>query len=114
MLDDLRYAARVLRRSPAFTLVAVLSLAAGIGLNSAVFSVINTVFLQEIRGVPAPDRLALIGPRVTWAGYRAIREQSRTLDGVAAWYQIGVGVRWEGIAVRRAAPLVSDDYFRVL
>ena len=53
ILQDLRFAARQLRRAPGFAAVACLSLAAGIGLNAVVFGVIDTVFLQGVRGVAA-------------------------------------------------------------
>ena len=112
--QDFRYAARGLLRSPGFAAVAILSLAAGIGLNTAVFSIINTVFLQEIRGVPDPGRVAFVGARETYPGFRALREQSRSFTGLVAQHRMPVEIRWEGTAVRRVAPLVSDDYFAVL
>jgi predicted permease len=54
---DLRFALRMLRKNFGFTVVAVVSLAIGIGLNTAVFSIINTIFYQTIRGVPEPERV---------------------------------------------------------
>ena len=81
---DLRYALRGWVRQPTYVAIAVLSLAAGIGLNTAVFSLVNTIFLQSIRGVPEPDRVATVGPRVTFATYRDLRERLSTLNEVAA------------------------------
>jgi len=61
---DLRVLLRGFLRSPGFTALAVVSLALGIGLNTAVFGLINALFWQSIRGVPEPHRVVL-GPRVS-------------------------------------------------
>ena len=76
-VSDVRYALRGWRRQPVFVAIAVLSLAAGIGLNTAVFSIVNAIFLQSIRGVPHPDRVAAIGTRVTFATFRDLRDSVR-------------------------------------
>ena len=113
-VSDVRYALRGWRRQPVFAAIAVLSLAAGIGLNTAVFSIVNAIFLQSIRGVPQPDRVAAIGTRVTFATFRDLRDSVRTLDGVAAWQPVGVRLRYRDVVQRRVVPAVSDEYFAVL
>ena len=111
---DVRYALRGWRRQPVYVVIAVLSLAAGIGLNTAVFSLVNTIFLQSIRGVPQPDRVASVGQRVTFATFRDLRERLTTLSGVAAWQPVAVRLQVSDTAWRRVVPVVSDNYFEIL
>ena len=59
MLSDFKHAVRMLRRSPAFALVVVLLLALGIGVNTAMFSILNAWLLEPLH-FPQPDRLAII------------------------------------------------------
>jgi putative ABC transport system permease protein len=94
VLQDLRYAARALWRSPAFTLTAVLAIALGIGANTAMFSVVNTVLLRALP-YRDPQRLALLwehnfsSPKlhnvVSPANFLAWRDAARSFESMAAW-----------------------------
>ena len=93
---DLRHGLRALRRAPAFTLVAVLTLALGIGANSAIFSVVNAVLLEPLP-YSSPGQLALIWSRwtnfdKTWlspAEYLDYQRQHQLFSDVAAWGENG-------------------------
>jgi len=92
LFQDLRYAARMLRRTPAVTAVAVLSLALGIGANTAIFTMIESTLLRPI-SVRHPERLRLLTWREQWGGwvpanlgflsptFGTLYEQRETADG---------------------------------
>jgi len=103
LLQDVRYAIRMLRRSPGFTATAIAALALGIGANTAIFTVVNTVLLQPL-AYPQPDRLVqleLSGPEgnanvTSIPKYEIWREQTQVLQDVAAYDEGGPGVNLTG------------------
>ena len=113
MSTDLRVLLRGYRRSPAFTALAVISLALGIGLNTAAFSLINALFWQSIRGVPEPHRV-VFGPRVSGIELTRLREGATTLEGLAGVARVPVQIAAGDVRVAGVVPAVSEDYFSAL
>jgi predicted permease len=122
-LQDLRYAARMLRRDPAFATVAIVSLAIGIGASTAAFSVFNAVMLRPLP-VSDPDRLVLLQPQRRGDRfilfnpiYEELRARQTTLAGMFAANDtpyLKVTFEDETAPAYLHASLVSGSYFAVL
>src|SRR5579864_8417765 len=122
MLKDLKHALRMFRQSPGFTITAVSALALGIGANTAIFSVVNTVLLKPLP-YPEPDRIVAlmqVSPQgsaniTSIPKFNTWREQNRVLQDISAFDGGGPGVnltsgdRPEQLKATR----VSADYFRL-
>src|SRR5213596_3574908 len=121
LLQDLRYAVRTLAKSPGFTLVAVLTLALGIGANTAIFSAVNTVLLKPLP-YPGSDRLVQImstgfrGVRfgVSFPDLHDLRALSQDFTGVAATTTQRYNLTGAGDPREVQAAAVTADLFDVL
>jgi predicted permease len=122
MIQDLRYGLRMLLRSPAFTTVAVLSLALGIGANTAIFSIVNVALLKPIP-VHEPDRLAAVfmtdqrnpgNLPLSHLNYKDLRDQNQVFSEMTAL--TFAQVNWSRGTASEQIPLqvVAGNYFSVL
>lgn len=113
---DLRYATRVARRSPAFTITVLTLLALAVGTASAIFSVAYTVLLRPLP-YPHPDRLVFVseaGYGVAWPDYQDWRARATTFDGLAASLADAVLATGGDVPRRVEARGVTANFFRVL
>jgi len=84
LLRDIRYGVRDLLRRPAFTIVAVVSLALGIGLNTAIFSIVNVILLRPVPVVKDQSNIVWLRAPVSYPDYVDYRARTRSFDGMAA------------------------------
>jgi predicted permease len=123
VFKDVRYGARMLRANPGFTFVVVLSLAAGIGANSAIFSIANAMLLKTLP-IPDPEQVHVVRfesrlamtPRVSYRFFEQLRAGFPTPDGLAAMSRVGrMRLPGDGGDPQTAAvQLVSGEFFDVL
>jgi putative ABC transport system permease protein len=120
---DLRYALRTLGRNPGFTCVSILALALGIGANSAIFTVVNSVLLQPLR-FEKPQQLIVIRERNLKAGfpqfslspgnYLDFRDHNHSFSGIAAFGGQGLNLSGGAEPERLRGTRVTIDFFDVL
>ena len=125
--QDLHYAVRALRRSPGFTLTAVVTLALGIGANTAIFSVVRGVLLEPLP-FRAPDRIARVWQvnpstgmnrgAVSEPNFKDWRAESRLTESMGGFFfaegMTGIDLTGSGDLARLNAALVTDGFFETL
>jgi predicted permease len=127
--QDIRFGARMLAKHPGFTAIAVLTLALGIGANTAIFSLINQILLRRLP-VQNPGELVILrSPGShhghTWSDgddaqsfsfpmYKRLRETNQAFSGLLARFAIPVTIASQGQTERGGGELVSGNYFEVL
>ena len=84
LLQDLRYGLRMLWKTPGFTLVAVISLALGIGLNTAIFSIVNVILIRPVPVVKEQGRVMWLRAPVSYPDYIDYKEKTQSFEGMAA------------------------------
>jgi predicted permease len=125
MLNDIRYALRTLFKSPVFAGVAVLSLALGIGANTAIFTLLNAILLRTMP-VKNPEQIVLLtsrgshygnnrgGNALSYPMYTDYRDRNQVFNGVFCKYGTPLSMSYEGQTERVSGELVSGNYFQVL
>jgi predicted permease len=123
--QDLRYGFRSLRKNPLFTVVAVLTLAFGIGANAAIFSLMDQVLLQLLP-VKYPEQLVVVAERgirfgdswgendISYPMYRDFRDHNQVFSGMFCRFPTGISLGYGDRTERVDAELVSGSYFPVL
>ena len=118
LLYDLRFALRQLRNSLGIAVLAILTLALGVGANTAIFTVIDNVLLRPLPYAHS-DRLVFIGPNrdkpgfgtTSWLNYRDIRAQSKLLEDAAGFSEDSTVMESQDTSISLAAPRVTPNIF---
>jgi macrolide transport system ATP-binding/permease protein len=122
LVQDVRFGIRMLRKSPTFTMAAVLALGLGVGANTTVFTWLKAVLLAPLPGVTEGDRLVTLssargeaqGYSTRYGDYLYFREHSRVFAGLAAYELAPVNLAGDGKPEIALAGLVTADYFSTL
>jgi len=120
-LQDIRYAVRILAQSPGFTSIAILTLALGIGANTALFSVVNGVLLNPLP-YPQPDRLVALYSRtstfaqasISYLNFLDWQRNNRSLASIAAYRSDDFNLIGSGEPERVRTEMISADFFSIL
>ncbi len=122
MFRDVRFGARTLRRNPSFAVAAILTLALGIGANTAIFSLIDEILLRPFP-LPHPEQLAQVysfdrktGSFVSgsYPDYQDFRRRSLSFRQIAAYVRLPLDVTFGGHVERISVEAVTDNYFAML
>jgi predicted permease len=121
LLQDIRYGIRMLAKNPGFTVVAVLTLALGIGANTALFSVVNAVLLKALP-FRQPDRLVALYQNkvqfqrasISYPNFLDWQRQNRTFDSMAAFRPDDFNLTGAGEAEHIRGEMISADFFSTL
>jgi predicted permease len=111
--QDVRLGCRILLKNPGFTLIAVLTLALGIGANTAIFSLVNGILLRPLQ-YPHSEKLLSIEGGFPRAAFNVIRERSRTMDVAAYSDGYEFDLTGQGEPIRLVGALASANLFSVL
>src|SRR6185312_16251181 len=114
LLKDIRFGIRSLLKRPGFTAIAVLTLALGIGANTAIFSVVNATLMRQLP-VADPDRLVFVfngppGSVFSYPDYAALRDQNNVLDGLIAWGGINASLNSNDQTDQVTGAIVSGNF----
>ena len=121
LIQDLRYGLRMLLKRPGFTVIAILSLALGIGANTAIFSLVNTALLMP-PPVARPGELVALNnsaanrmfPTFSYPNYRDFRDRTELFSGLIAYRFAPLSVSHDGTNERLWGYVVTGNYFEVL
>ncbi len=121
LFQDLRYGARTLLRKPGFTLIAIITLGLGIGANTAIFSLVNTVALRPLP-IAEPERIVEVTPlrkdasigAYSYPTYKDFRDKNEVFDGLAAYIPVPMNLSQNGVNERVFGYLASGNYFDTL
>src|SRR5271156_448263 len=121
LIQDLKYAVRVLLKSPGFVLIAVVTLALGIGANSALFSVVNGVLLRPLP-FPRPSELVVLSEKtanfdsmsIAYPNFQDWQRSNSSFSSVAAYRNDDFSITGSGEAERVRVGMISAGFFEML